>query len=115
MAAVLDPAATKASLRRLWKAGPGFLSVDPDPRMTPKQLESLALAHGGEKYTFALFQLLANHPKATGRLFRLLLAESQESPEVASAIILSGKASRSLLRALRKSPSRSVREHAELA
>src|SRR5688500_6071073 len=115
MADVLESGATKASLRRLWKAGQGSLSLVPDPRMTPKQLESFALAHGGEKYTSALFQLLANHPKATGRLFRLLLARCGDAPDVASAIILSGKASKSLLRALRKSSSRSVREHADLA
>lgn len=115
MVAVLDASASRASLRRLWKAGRGSLPIVLDPRMTAKQLESFALAHSGERYARALFQILANHPKASGRFFRLLLAQSGGAPEIASAIIQSGRAPKSLLRAFRKSPSRSVKEHADLA
>lgn len=115
MAEAPGSTATKASLRRLWKAGRGSLAITLDPRMTRKQLENFALAHRGEEYSPALFQILANHPKATGRLFRLLLEHGGGAPEIASAIILSGKASKRLLRELRKSSSPSVREHADLA
>jgi hypothetical protein len=109
------PGAAKTTLRRLWKDGGGSLSIVHDPGMTPKQLASFTLAHARERYAGALFQILANHPKASGKLFRLLLGLTGNAPDIASAIIHTGKAPRSLLRLLKKSSSRSVQEHADLA
>lgn len=115
MTLIIDSKTPKEFLRRIWKAGKGTLPVVLDPRMTAKELESLIPASRLEKYSLPLFQLLATHPRASGRLFRLLIAESGGSPEVETSIIMSGRASERMLRTLRRSESKSVREHAELA
>lgn len=115
MLIVLDTSVSKPALRKLWKSNRGSLPVVLNPHATSKQLESFLLAHSKERYAQAIYQILANHPKATGKVFRLLLEKTRGSPQIASAIILSGNAPKSLLRTLRRSPSQSVKEHADLA
>lgn len=71
--------------------------------------------HKDEKYAIPLFQLIGLHSNATPRLLGTLLRESGHDPEVENTVIMSGKASRTMLRSLCRSSSKSVREHAKLA
>lgn len=81
----------------------------------PPGLRTIAQAHAGSPQRECVLQMVVAHRSCDDTTLALVCELAEGSAAVLNAVATSGKASRTLLRQLARSPHVSVREHAELA